>query len=91
MDPSHIPLWRCVSSFVPLKTPRNIFHLLSQIKFNGEGETYAFEHIFQFRKICFSQNISHEGVICRLFTLTFAGQVKNWYETLSTASIHTWG
>jgi hypothetical protein len=90
MAPSHIPLWRCFSGIVPLKTPRNILHFLSQIKFDGEGETTASEHAFQIWKFCCSQNITNESVICRLFTLTLAGQVKSWCETLSVASIHTW-
>jgi hypothetical protein len=32
----------------------------------------------------------YRNIICRLFTLTFAGRVKSWCETLSPASIHTW-
>jgi hypothetical protein len=44
MAPSHIPLWRCFSGTVPPKPPRNILHFLSQLKFDGEGETSASEH-----------------------------------------------
>jgi hypothetical protein len=73
MAPSHIPLWRCFSGTVPPKPPRNILHFLSQLKFDGEGETTASEHAFKFWKFCSFQNITNGNVICRLFTLTFAG------------------
>jgi hypothetical protein len=69
---------------------RNILHFLSQLKFDGEGEISASEHAFNFWKFCCSHNITNGNVICRLFTLTFAGRVKSWCETLSVASIHTW-
>jgi hypothetical protein len=90
MDPSHIHLWRCFSGIVPLKTPRKIFSLLSKIKFYGEGEIVAFEHIFQFWKFCVSHNNTNESFICKLFTLTFTSQIKSWCDTLLVASIHTW-
>jgi hypothetical protein len=48
MAPSHIPLWRCFSDTVPLKPPRNILHFLSQIKFDGEGETLHLNMLLNF-------------------------------------------
>jgi hypothetical protein len=90
MDHSHTLLWRSVFGYVPFKTHRNICLSISQFIFDGEGETSASENVFQFWNFLFSHNISHEGVICRLFTVTFVGQVKSWCETLSVASIHTW-
>jgi hypothetical protein len=90
MAPSHIPLWRCFSGTVPPKPPRNILHFLSQLRFDGESEISASEHALHFWKFCCSHNITDGNTICRLFTLTFAGRVKSWCETLSIASIHTW-
>jgi hypothetical protein len=63
---------------------------LSQIKFDGEGEMIASEHACKLWKFCCSHNNTNGSVICRLFSLTFAGRVKSWCETLSTVSIHTW-
>jgi hypothetical protein len=74
----------------PPKTPRKILHFLSQLKFNGEGETNSFEHAFQLWKFCCSHNITNGSAICRLFTLIFVVRVKSLCETLPIASIHTW-
>jgi hypothetical protein len=40
--------------FCTCTTPRKIVNLLSKVKFDGEGETYASEHIIQFLLSCFS-------------------------------------
>jgi hypothetical protein len=63
---------------------------LSQLKFDGEGETYASRHALHFWKFCCSHNITNENVICSMFTLTFAGQVKSGARLCRPASIHTW-
>jgi hypothetical protein len=76
MAPSHIPLWRFVYGTLPPKPIRNILHFLSQLKFDGEGETSASGHDLNFLKFCCSHNITNGNGICRLFTLTFAVQVK---------------
>jgi len=71
IDPSQIPLWVFIYGFVPHTTPRNRVNHLSKIKFYGEGETYTFEHIICLCLGFFSQNFTHEGIVCRLLTLTF--------------------
>jgi len=73
MTPTHIPLWRCFSSNVPPKLVRKILHFLSQLRFDGEGETTVSKHVFNFWKFCGSHNITNDNVICMLFTLTFTG------------------
>jgi hypothetical protein len=90
MAPCHIPLWRFFYDNVPPKTPRNNLHFFSQLKFDGEGETSACEHAFKSWKLFSSHNIADGNFICRLFTLTFAGWVKSWCDTLSGISIHMW-
>jgi len=87
---SHIHLWRCFFGTVPPKPPGKILHFFSKLRFDGEGEISASKHDFNFWKFCGSHNITHRNIICRLFTLTFVGQVKSWRETLSATSIHTW-
>jgi len=46
-------------------------------KLDGQGETSVSTHIVQFYSKCLYQRITHEGIICNLFTLTFQGWVKN--------------
>jgi hypothetical protein len=90
MAPSHIPLWIFFSSTIAPKPPRNILHLFSQLKFDGEGETIASQHDFKFFEFYYFHNITNGNIICRLFTLTFTCWVKSWCETLLAASNHTW-
>jgi hypothetical protein len=46
MDPSHIPLWIFFYGTLPPKPPRNILHFLSQLKFDGEGETLHLDMLY---------------------------------------------
>jgi len=39
---------------------------------------------------CKSCNIITGNEICSLFTLTFEGRIKSWYEALPAKSIHSW-
>lgn len=89
MAPSQTPIWRCVSRRINCSTPLKIVNLLSKVKFDRERITSASEHVLQFIQNYVSNNILHEGFMCRLFTLTFEGRVKKWCETLPVASIHT--
>ena len=77
MAPSHIPLWRWFSGTIPPKPPRNILHLLSQLRFDSESEISAYEHAFNLWNFFGSHNIIDRNIVCRLFTLTFADWVKN--------------
>jgi hypothetical protein len=90
MDPSQIPLWRCISGSVPHNTPRKIINLLSKIKFDGEGETSASEHIIQFCLVCFLRillmKVSYAG--CSLLLLKV--ELKVGVRLCPTTSIHTW-
>jgi hypothetical protein len=56
--------------------PNKTTNLFSEITFDDEGNTFAVEHISIFFNKCLRHNISDPNVTCRLFTLTFRGQVK---------------
>lgn len=63
-------------------------HDLSELKFDGEGESTFCERLFQVIYPCFCNKVSSEDIMARLLTLTFEGHVKQLYHTLLVASIH---
>jgi hypothetical protein len=63
---------------------------LSKLKFDGEGVISSFDHLSRFNHKCNSFRIFNENELCRLFTLTFQGRIKSWFEALPAKSIHTW-
>lgn len=73
------------SGSIPLET----LNFLSQVKFDGEGEVVVFDHVHQLFMNCKSRNIITNRKICKLFTLTFEGRIKSWYEALPTKYIHS--
>ena len=92
MAPLKLPIWSCIHGRASSNTPPEVVRLLSQVKFNGKRNSSAFNHVFQF-----IQNVSNydfqgidEGILCRIFTLTFAAKARNWCKTLPVASIHSW-
>ena len=46
-------------------------------------------NLFKMFQIMIFQGID-EGILCRIFTLTFAVKARNWCRTLPAASIHSW-
>lgn len=87
-----LPIWSCIYGRASSNTPPKVVKLLSQVKFNGKKNSSAFNHVFQF-----IQNVSNynfqgidEGILCIIFTLTFASKARNWCRTLLVASIHSW-
>ena len=87
-----LPIWSCIHGHASSNTPPEVVRLLSQVKFNGEINSSTFNHVLQF-----IQNFSNydfqgtdEGILCRIFTLTFAKKARNWCRTLPIASIHSW-
>ena len=92
MAPLKLPIWSCIYGQASSNTPSEIVRLLSQVKFDGKKNSSAFNHVRQFIK-----NVSNydfqgidEGILCRIFALTFAAKARNWCRTLSVASIHSW-
>ena len=87
-----LSIWSCIHVRASSNTPPEVVRLLSQVKFNGKRNSSAFNHALQF-----IQNVSNlnfqgidEGILCRIFTLTFTAEARKWCRTLLVASIHSW-
>jgi len=65
---------------------------LSQVKFNGKNNSSSFHHALQFTHNVSNSNVQgiDEGILCRIFTITFTAEARNWCKTLPVASIHSW-
>jgi hypothetical protein len=63
--------------------------LFSKLTFDGEGNTSAVDHIYNFFYKCLRHKITDSNVTCRLFALTFQGQVKVWFEYFWANSFHS--
>lgn len=72
-----------------IKVSVEIINDLSNLNFNGEGETTFFEHTARFLEFCMKNNIHCEEVACKFFTLTFEGCVREWCYTLHVTSIQS--
>jgi len=92
MAPLKLPIWSCIHRHASSNTPPKVVRLLSQVKFNGKRNSYVFNHVFQFIQKVSNYDFQgiDEGILCRIFTLTFAAKAKNWCRTLPVASIHSW-
>ena len=91
--PAHkIPIWSCIHVPTSSNTPPEVVRLLSQVKFNGKNDSYSFNHALQFIQRVSSSDIQRidEGVLCRIFTLTFTAEARKWCRNLPVASIHSW-
>ena len=62
---------------------------LIEVKFDGEGEILAQEHVLQFTYNCLVKKILDQYVLCRLLAFTFEGRVKEWFVTLPLSSVHS--
>ena len=65
-------------------------NFLLKIKFDGESDVPAINHLFNFIKKCEFHRIVANNVKYRLFVHTFKGQIRKWFEMLPTKSIHSW-
>jgi hypothetical protein len=70
--------------------PKKTTDLFSKLTFDGEGNTYAVDHISKFCFKCLKNKITNLNLICRLFSLTFQGWVKYWFESFRANFIHSW-
>jgi len=66
-----------------------ILNDLSNLKFDGKGETTILHRTAQFLEFCTKYNIHYEDAACRLSILRFEAGVKEWCYTLLTASIYS--
>jgi len=80
---------RCFSNRENITIPTKLIHNLSQLNFDGEGETSILEHILRFLNFCDSNEVNCEDDACKSFSLTLEGHVKYWCHTLLVASIHS--
>jgi len=80
MTAHKLPIWSCIHLLASSNTPLEVVRLLSQVKFNGKNNSSAFHHALQFIQNVSNSNIQgiDEGVLCRIFTLTFTAEARNW-------------
>jgi hypothetical protein len=69
--------------------PNKTTNIFSELTFDGEGNTSAVDHISKFLYECLRHKIVDPNVTCRLFSLTFRYQVKCWFESFPSNSIHS--
>jgi hypothetical protein len=89
MAPAQITVLKHDFNVSLLVIPNKIADIFLELTFDGEGNTSAVDHISKLFYKCLKHNIIDPNVICRLFALTFQGQVKYWFESFSTNSIHS--
>ena len=64
--------------------------LLSKVKFDGRSKIDALGHLYQFIQNSSTLNIFDQGTFCKLFTATFKGQIRKWFDAFATGSIDSW-
>ena len=79
MAPLKLQIWSCIHGQAFSNTSPEVVKLLSQVKFNSKRNSSAFNHVFQFIQKVSNYNFQgiDEGILCRIFTLTFAAKAKN--------------
>lgn len=68
---------------------QKIINFFSKEKFNHESEIPNIDHSFKFIKRYKYKNISNEGIVCRIFILTFQDQIRKWFNAFTIESIHS--
>ena len=86
---AHEFIFSCFFKQISFHFKTDLLKHLIEVKFDGEGEILAQEHVFQFTYNCLVNEILDQDVLCRLLSFTFEGQVKEWFVTLSFSSIHS--
>jgi hypothetical protein len=89
MAPAQITLFEHAFNVSLPVIPNKTTDLFSEHTFDGEGNTSAVDHISNFFYKCLRHNTIDPNVTCRLFALTFRGQVKYWFESFLANSIHS--
>lgn len=77
MASSHIIIPSFFSKALDLSIPAEFLHNLSHFKFDGKGTTTILDYVIEFVQFCFSSCIYFEGIIARLFTLTWMFMLSN--------------
>jgi hypothetical protein len=70
--------------------PNETVSFLSKITFDGEGNVSTKDHISNFWCKRIKHDISNLKVLCRLFSFTFRGRIKHWFESFPAYYIFDW-
>jgi hypothetical protein len=70
--------------------PNETVSHLSKLTFDGGGDVSAKDHLNKFWCKCIKHDISDLKVLCRLFSFTFRGRIKHWFESFPTYHIFYW-
>ena len=70
--------------------PKETVSHLSKLTFDGGGNTSAKDHLNKFWCKCIKHDISDLKVLCRLFSFTFRGRIKHWFESFPTYHVFYW-
>jgi hypothetical protein len=70
--------------------PNETFFRLSILTFDGGGNVFAKYYLSKFLCKCIKHDISNLKVLCKLFTFTFRGWIKHWFESFPAYHIIDW-
>ena len=70
---AHESVFSCFSRKISFHFQTDLLKQLIEVKFDGEGEILAQEHVLQFTYNCFDNKILDLDVLCRLLAFTFEG------------------
>ena len=65
-------------------------NLLSKVKFDGKSLTDSLGQLYQFNEKCLSHEIYNQGTLYRVFSMTFKGWIKKWFDAFTIKYIHSW-
>jgi hypothetical protein len=70
--------------------PNETVSLLYKLTFDGGGYVSTKDHLNNFWCQCIKHDISNLKVLCRLFSFTFRGQIKHWFDYFPAYHIIDW-
>ena len=70
--------------------PKRQLKSIYELQYDGENFISTLDHVDQFIHKCKCFNITKDNEICRLFTLTLQGRIREWYKILPAKCIHSW-
>ena len=70
---AHDSVSSCFSRKISFHFQIDFLKQLIEVKFDGEGEILAQEHVLQFTYNYFANEILDQDILCRLLALTFEG------------------
>jgi hypothetical protein len=70
--------------------PNETVSRLSKLKFDGRGDVSAKYHLNKFWCKCIKPDIYDLKFLCRLFSFTFRGRIKHWFESFLAYHIFDW-